>query len=55
MTKKRAETCEYCGRDLPSSEWCSFCWHDNHKLQVSGTAIKRIHKEIKCEQDLKDK
>ena len=42
----KAETCEYCGRDLPDSEICEHCGHDNHRLQLSGRACKRIRKEI---------
>ena len=45
----KAETCEYCGRDLPESEYCEYCGHNNHKLHLSGRAIKRIKKEIEVE------
>lgn len=50
----KAETCEICGRDLPDSEWCDFCGHNNHKPQLSGWALKRIRNEIKDEQDKRE-
>lgn len=49
----KVETCECCGRDLPVSEWCEHCGHDNHKMQVSGWACKRIKREIEAERSLK--
>ncbi len=42
----KAETCENCGRDLPVSEFCGHCGHDNRKLQLSGWACKRIKNDI---------
>ena len=50
--RKKAETCEGCGRDLPDSEWCDFCGHNNHKIQLSGWARKRISREIEAERDV---
>ncbi len=44
---RKAETCESCGRDLPESEICQYCGHDNHRLMLSGRACQRIRKEIK--------
>jgi hypothetical protein len=49
MARAKAETCECCGRDLPESEICQYCGHDNHKLMLSGRACKRIRKEIEIE------
>jgi len=49
----RAETCEVCGRDLPESEWCKHCGHDNHKVVLTGRACKRIRNEIKADQAAK--
>ncbi len=51
---KKAETCECCGRNLPESEICGFCGHDNHRVQVSGWAVQRIHKEIEKERALRE-
>lgn len=46
---KKAETCECCGRDLPETEICYYCGHDNHKLRLAGGAIRRIRGEIEEE------
>ena len=48
-TYPKAETCESCGRDLPTTEICQYCGHDNHKLVLSSRACKRIRKEIEVE------
>ena len=45
----RSETCESCGRDLPDSEYCEFCGHNNHRTLLSGGACKRIKEEIEAE------
>ena len=50
MAKTKAESCEGCGRDLPITEYCQYCGHDNHKLKLSNWARKRIRKEIEIEQ-----
>ncbi len=43
---RKAESCEICGRDLPDSEWCKHCNHDNHQVVLGGWACKRIRNEI---------
>ena len=45
----KAETCEGCGRDLPESEICEHCGHNNHKLRLTFRAQKRIKSEIEAE------
>lgn len=45
----KAETCENCGRDLPETEVCEHCGHNNHWLQLAGSARKRILKEMEIE------
>lgn len=46
----KAETCENCGRDLPTiSEWCQYCGHDNHRKKLSFWACKKIRREIASE------
>ncbi len=50
---RRAESCENCGRDLPISEICQYCGHDNHQLVLGGYACKRIHNEIEVERAAK--
>lgn len=52
---EKVETCECCGRDLPESEICKYCGHNNHKLMLSGRACKRIRKEIERERIAKGK
>jgi len=49
----RAETCKSCGRDLPDSEWCQYCGHDNHNKKLGGWTCKRIRNEIKAERATK--
>lgn len=46
---RKAESCESCGRDLPESEICKHCGHDNHQLFLSGKACKRIRNEIEAD------
>ncbi len=48
----KAETCEQCGRDLPESEICTYCGHDNHRKKLGGWTIKRIRNEMKAEKGL---
>lgn len=43
---RKTETCECCGRDLPEGEVCDYCGHNNHKLQLSYRARKRILGEM---------
>ncbi len=45
-SERKIEICEACGRDLPNSERCEFCGHNNHKLKLSGRATQRIRREI---------
>lgn len=51
----RAETCENCGRDLPVSEWCEFCNHDNHKTKMVLRAKRRVRREVELERIEKEK
>ena len=45
----KEETCISCGRDLPESEWCSYCGFNNHKRQLGGWAKKQIESDIFAE------
>ncbi len=49
---EKAETCEQCGRDLPESEICTHCGHDNHRRHLGGPVVKQIRREVEAEKGL---
>ncbi len=50
---RKAESCESCGRDLPETEICQYCGHDNHQVVLGGWACKRIRNEIEEDRAVK--